>query len=177
MEELVAAKIHGVPSGREHTPLPGCCCLPSALQKGLCEFLRTGDWVLPAAAYLSAGVMVPVWYGGVCIQERQRQAAMTPACTQAGRGRRCWSLSSSLALWLLDYSALLGQEQHPGPPAPTPGTGCRQAHARWAAARAGGDRKGPFSPRPVAAGSRFGSPCFLPSQASRRSSSWTPRET
>lgn len=127
---------------------------------------------------LSAGVMVSVRYGGVCIQERQPQAAVTPACTWAGKGRRCQSLSSSRVLWLLNYSALLGQKQDPGTPAPMPGMSCGEAHARWAAARAGGDRKGPFSPRPVAG--RFAlwlTPRFLPSQASRRSSSWTPRET
>ncbi|KFO90847.1 Nucleoredoxin, partial [Buceros rhinoceros silvestris] len=36
-----------------------------------------------------------------------------------------------------------------GTPASVLGMSCREADARWAAARAGGDRKGPFSPRPL----------------------------
>lgn len=138
MEEFVAAKIYGLPSGKEHTLLPGCRCLRSTLQKGLHVFLQTGDRALPAAATSQRwgigacgaallcltgsrhvfmtlckrelAMRVSVQYGGVCIQERRCQTAVTPACTQAGKGRQCQSLSVSFLLCLLNYSALLGRK-------------------------------------------------------------------
>jgi len=58
-------KIYGVPSGKEHTLLPGHRCLRSALQKGLCVFCGPGTGVFQQP-HLGTGAMVPVGQEGAC---------------------------------------------------------------------------------------------------------------
>lgn len=116
----VGAKIRGVPSGKEHTLLPGHCCL-----QAVCV---PGNWALPGAATSQHwdGDAQGAW----CKREgpwvvRWDSHPWAPdssnPCLNLGRERQAMpELSLSFLLWLLNCSALLGRKQDPGSLIPTP---------------------------------------------------------